>query len=607
MQMNGLRLDRRADAMRGGTQSDIGPGNADGSRLYHRLIGNSVGAQMPPGKPLSDEQIEIIRQWIEEGAAWPDEVSGETPSPPADPGAVRLMSLIRAGDRKAIDDLLAGDRRAATSRGPLGSTPLMAAALYGDAVLVKQLLAAGGSPTAANTAGATPLMWAAPDVAKMQVLLDAGADVNARSEDQRTALIITSGSVGSARAIKLLIDYGADVAASSGTDVSALREAARVDDVEMFRTLVDYGGATPRSVPANFIRVFCHKCAVLIGAEPLERTPPPPGAGTTSPLYDPGRLARPSPVDPVPVTPEAIRAAIDRSLPLLQEVDAAFVRQTGCASCHHNSLVAMAVSTARAHGYTVDEAIAKKQLSTIGTYLESWRERAVQNVPIAGHADTISYLLFGLAVEHYTPDAATDAQALWLKRRQAADGRWPLQTIRPPIESNDIAVTALSLRALQAFAPPAQRAEYQKSVDRARAWLMNAEPDSTEERAFRLLGLYWSGAPATALQGAARDLLSTQRADGGWAQLEAMGSDAYASGEALVALRESRTVELTNRAYRKGLEYLLHTQIDDGTWIVESRAVPIQAYFESGFPYGVNQWISAAATAWATTALALAR
>ncbi len=86
-----------------------------------------------------------------------------------------------------------------------------------------------------------------------------------------------------------------------------------------------------------------------------------------------------------------------------------------------------------------------------------------------------------------------------------------------------------------------------------------------------------------------------------------MGSDAYASGEALVALRESRAVEPTNRAYRRGLEYLLHTQIDDGTWIVESRAVPIQAYFESGFPYGVNQWISAAATCWATTALALAR
>ena len=86
-----------------------------------------------------------------------------------------------------------------------------------------------------------------------------------------------------------------------------------------------------------------------------------------------------------------------------------------------------------------------------------------------------------------------------------------------------------------------------------------------------------------------------------------MGSDAYATGEALVALRESGASAANERAYRKGLEFLLRTQIDDGSWLVETSAVPIQAYFESGFPYGVNQWISAAATAWATTALALAK
>src|SRR5438552_18869367 len=71
IQMNGLRLDRRADAMRGGTQSDIGPHNADGSRLYHRLIGTNFGTRMPPGAPLSDTQIAIVKQWIDEGAEWP--------------------------------------------------------------------------------------------------------------------------------------------------------------------------------------------------------------------------------------------------------------------------------------------------------------------------------------------------------------------------------------------------------------------------------------------------------------------------------------------------------------------------------------------------------
>ena len=180
-------------------------------------------------------------------------------------------------------------------------------------------------------------------------------------------------------------------------------------------------------------------------------------------------------------------------------------------------------------------------------------------------------------------------------------------TLRPPIESYDVTVTALSMRALQLFAPPSRRAEFDASVDRARAWLTQARAVDTEERAFRLLGLSWSRAAKEAVAAAAGDLLALQRADGGWAQTAAMGTDAYATGQALVALRESGSVDADAPAYRKGLEYLLRTQIDDGSWVVESRAVPIQAYFESGFPYGVNQWISAAATAWATIALALAR
>src|SRR5712692_2332063 len=163
MQMNGLRLDRRADAMRGGTQTDIGPGNADGSRLYHRLIGTAFGTRMPPAGPLTDDQVNTIKQWIDEGAEWPDDVAGETVAPPADPDATRLMASIRVDDGAAIGALLRANARAAASRGPRGSTPLMTAALYGDAALVKRLLSAGADPNATNSAGATALMWAVPD------------------------------------------------------------------------------------------------------------------------------------------------------------------------------------------------------------------------------------------------------------------------------------------------------------------------------------------------------------------------------------------------------------------------------------------------------------
>jgi ankyrin repeat protein len=608
-QMSGLRLDRRADALRGGSQSDIGPGNAQGSRLYHRLIGSTFGPQMPPAGPLGAEQIDTIKQWIDEGAEWPDDVAGETPTPPADPDATRLMTFIREGDRPAIDDLLRQNARAANARGTRGSTPLMAAALYGDAALVKRLLDAGADPTARNSAGATALMWAASDPDKMQLLLDAGADVNARSDDRRSALVVTSGIVGGAPALRLLLEYGADLSIWQPTDPSPLREAARVDDGEMFRALLEYG-ANPKGaagVSETFLRTNCVKCAELAGAGgPLPRRPSEGGTDSTAPRYDPGRAARPTPVGVTPATPASLRAAIERSLPLLQDVGVAFIQQSGCVSCHHNSIVSMAVAAARSGGYAVNEATAKQQSSLVGTYLETWRERTIQNMFIAGQADTINYLLLGLAADNYPPDAATDAQAIWLKRRQAPDGHWPVTAVRPPIESNDIEVTAVSMRALQVFAPPSRRAEYAKAVDRARAWLTEAQATATEERAFRLLGLSWAGAPKEVLERAARNLLAIQRTDGGWAQVETMGSDAYATGEALVALHESGAAAPGDRAYRKGLEFLLRTQIEDGSWLVETRAVPIQAYFESGFPYGVNQWVSAAATGWATAALALA-
>jgi hypothetical protein len=53
----------------------------------------------------------------------------------------------------------------------------------------------------------------------------------------------------------------------------------------------------------------------------------------------------------------------------------------------------------------------------------------------------------------------------------------------------------------------------------------------------------------------------------------------------------------------RGARYLLETQSADGSWHVVSRAPKFQPYFESGFPYGGDQWISSAGTAWATMAL----
>jgi squalene cyclase len=100
-----------------------------------------------------------------------------------------------------------------------------------------------------------------------------------------------------------------------------------------------------------------------------------------------------------------------------------------------------------------------------------------------------------------------------------------------------------------------------------------------------------------------RDLSETQRADGGWAQLPGMASDAYATATALTALHQAGDVALTDAVCQRALNWLLNAQLPDGSWHVATRSTPIQTYYESGYPHGEDQFISITAAGWATMAL----
>ena len=230
----------------------------------------------------------------------------------------------------------------------------------------------------------------------------------------------------------------------------------------------------------------------------------------------------------------------------------------------------------------------------------------LQGMGIPGDVDTLSYILVGLAAEHYPADDATAAMARFIKDHQLPDGHWAIFAHRPPIESSDIEVTALSMRALQLYAPARHAAEYKVRIDAAAAWLEHATPKATEDRALQLLGLQWTGRARDTIRTRARELLAEQRPDGGWAQIPTLNSDAYATGQALVALQEARIISKTDAAAKRGVQFLLNSQLKDGSWLVKTRAIRIQPHYESGFPHGMDQFISAAATNWASTALALA-
>ncbi|HTI39259.1 MAG TPA: ankyrin repeat domain-containing protein [Vicinamibacterales bacterium] len=692
-QMNSFRLDRRSAALRGGTMTVIGRGSAQSSRLYLRLIGTRYGARMPFKRdPLAPEQIDIIKRWIDQGAPWPDDLSGDTPAVPPDPAAVTAFDALRAGDRRGFVAAIEGNPNVSTLRGPGGDTPLMMASQYGDAALVRVLLEAGARPNVTNDAGATPLMRAVDDLEKTRLLVEHGANVTARSDNHRTAVIIASGIRGNHEAVAYLLDHGAnpsDHAPGLQAETTPLAEAAKQGDAAMISLLIERGADVAAAGPgplAFSLRAHCDACieallprtpapfvtaAMIIAGPPLGPALATPfllshGAdpNATSPtgypmlvlaaasdaqsidvvqaLIDRGANVRArgpngetaldvarqhgrSPLIPIltnaGVTETPVPAAatipafapahsaaeaVRRSLPLLQQSDVRFLDRAGCVSCHNNAMTATTVATARSGGVGVNETVATQQRARISAYLDDWRERVLQIQGIPGDHDTISEILIGLADEHQPGNAATDAMVGFVLRQQQADGRWPIFGHRPPIASGDIQSTAVSLRAVQAFAPPAQRSKADAALAKAAAWLAQATPNSTHDRAYQILGLHWAGGHDALIAAAARDLVATQRADGGWAQLSTTESDAYATGQALVALLSSGAMTPKAPVIRRGMQFLLRTQFGDGSWHVATRAVPIQPYFDAGFPYGKDQFISAAATNWATQALILA-
>ena len=215
-----------------------------------------------------------------------------------------------------------------------------------------------------------------------------------------------------------------------------------------------------------------------------------------------------------------------------------------------------------------------------------------------------SLMLIGMAAERYPADLLTTAFTHLLASVQCSDGAWRSHIIRQPLEHSAFSETAYAIRALQLYAPPGRRDEFSKRIERARKWLLTHTPTDNEDRVKQLLGLAWSDARPEIVRRAATQSMNEQQPDGGWAQRSGFPTDAYATGQTLYALNAAGT-QVSHPIYKRGVSYLRSTQLRDGSWYVRSRSVKFQPYFESGFPHGHDQWISAAATAWATMALTL--
>lgn len=306
-------------------------------------------------------------------------------------------------------------------------------------------------------------------------------------------------------------------------------------------------------------------------------------------------------------TPAELRAAVEKSLPLLTAgARGSMEKRERCFTCHNQGLPIMALATAQSRGFKVDAEELAKQVKFTADFLDKNRTNYLAGKGQGGQADTAGYALWALENGGWKPDATTAAVSEYLLQWQRDLVHWRPQSRRPPTEQSLFTSTYVALRGLRTFGTPEQRERVAQRTEQVRAWLSKTPAQDNEDRVFRLRALHVTGAPEADRREAMKELLGMQRADGGWEQLAGMKPDAYATATTLVALHQAGGLATTDAAYQQGLRYLLKQQLPDGSWLVTSRSRPIQSYYESGYPHGTNQFISISAAGWATTALTLA-
>ena len=314
---------------------------------------------------------------------------------------------------------------------------------------------------------------------------------------------------------------------------------------------------------------------------------------------------------PQPVSREHLTDAVSRGLKVVERAARNYPEHRECFACHHQTVPLAAMREARRIGLKVDETLFGDTQTFVRRYFSDRVDALEEGKGIPGRAFMVGYGAWAFELADVEmPHDLRRAMAQYVIRRQESDGRWTPAAIRPPAEQSEVTNTALALRVLRPKGravpfdlDPEWSVTAEAAERHARQWLDTAPAKLQEDLVFRLWSLSWFGDELHQHDGVVRRIIERQQADGGWAAEVGLGSEAYSTGLTLFALLDTGASPGLPPIER-GIKYLARTQQADGSWLVATRAKPVQVFFDNGDPHGKNQFISISATGWSVAALA---
>jgi ankyrin repeat protein len=189
-------------------------------------------------------------------------------------------------------------------------TPLFAAVLSNNTAQVKKLLAEGANPNEKQFLGFAPISFPVlyQNLDAFRAMVEKGADIQVKDSIDSTLLMWAAyNDTGKTELVEELLKLGIDPNAKNKNGETALTWALR-------------RGYTP-----------------VITA--LKK-----GGASDTPM---------------------IKESVEKAVALLQKSGPQFVKVSGCASCHHQSLPQMSVGMARERGFSVYEEISQQQVRAV--------------------------------------------------------------------------------------------------------------------------------------------------------------------------------------------------------------------------------------------------
>lgn len=268
------------------------------------------------------------------------------------------------------------------------------------------------------------------------------------------------------------------------------------------------------------------------------------------------------------------RLAAERGLSFLARDAVAWRTEYKCVSCHHAGLVIWAMHESHDRGLAVDVPLMTELTRWVA---ESGSGKTgvprPEGIPKALNAKPV-WLGLGLGAVRQPDEVAIKGMKLMMqtvREDQLENGSWASwPNTRPPFFGNsDDSMTALATLALL---PAAKDDDASRQTrDRGVKWLAETKSDNDpQSTAIRLVLWTRVGRPQAEIERLRREILARQRDDGGWSQATEMASDAWATGQALYALRHAG-LKPSHDAISRAHHFLIKTQREDGSWPMTSR------------------------------------